>query len=166
MATLDVETRRNLPSILAVTSFVVGVTATLPALGRQTHDDGGIGAGAFFGTPSALHALDLTADQRHSVQSVLRTHTRALHQLAADDKAAKRAIEDRLLGPGDLSEQDLDPLVQQELEIRSELVRARVTTALDVRKELTPEQVEQVASLRDGFRVPTKRVRTNPMAPG
>src|SRR5262249_6443011 len=112
--------------------------------------DGGIGAGAFFGQPSTLYALDLSADQMRSVQAVLRTHGPALRRLAAEERAATRAIDDQRVGEGGVTEDALDAPARPELDTRSALTHERVATALAVRGALTPDQIREVASIRAG----------------
>jgi Spy/CpxP family protein refolding chaperone len=146
---MDATTKRNVRRVLTTGALALAAIASVPAFGRG-HGGGGIGGGAFLGEPPTLHAVDLTADQRDAVRSALWAHRTTLRQLAASDKAARHAIDDALLGPGELTPQGLEGVVQQELHAHDALIRERLTTALDVRKVLTPEQIGQVAALRAG----------------
>ena len=147
--------------------LVVAVVGSSTALGRAV-DRHGIGGGAFFGEPATLRVLDLTANQNHAIRLVLQTHWRSLRALAASDKAARHAIDDKLLETGDVATQDVEGLMQQELRMHDALTHERVATALAVRKVLTPDQILQVASIHAGveqLRAGTHRLATKPLAP-
>ena len=75
-----------------------------------------------------------------------------LAPLAANEKAAKQAIADKLEGTGTVTPQDLDALVQQESQARTALLRERLAAALDVRSVLTPDQIQKAATIRAGVK--------------
>ncbi len=52
----------------------------------------------------------------------------------------------RLLAPGNVSEADLAPLVQQEQALRTQLDELRLNNALQMRQVLTPQQLAQAAA--------------------
>jgi Spy/CpxP family protein refolding chaperone len=149
------------------TMLVVAVVGSSAALGRSV-DRHGIGGGAFFGEPATLRALDLTANQNHAIRLALQTHWRSLRALAASDKAARHAIDDKLLEAGDVTTQDVEGLIQEELRTHDALTHERVAAALDLRKALTPDQIRQVASIRAGvaqMHAGTHRLATKPLGP-
>ena len=147
--------------------LAVAVVGSAPALGRSV-DRHGIGGGAFIGEPGTLRALDLTANQRHAIRLALQTHSRSLGALAVSDKAVRHAIDDKLLGTGDVTEQDVEGLIQEELRTHDALTRERVAAALDVRKALTSEQIREVAAIRADvahMHAETHRLVPKPLAP-
>jgi Spy/CpxP family protein refolding chaperone len=148
--------------LVGAATFAVTLAAGAPASARSARD-AGIGGGAFFGAPQTLHALDLSGEQARAVRAVLQSHAQSLHRLAADERATKRAIEDKLVAPGPLTEHDLDGLLAQELQTRSALARERLVTAIAVRDQLTPAQIDRVASIREGLA--QARVHLRPFHP-
>jgi Spy/CpxP family protein refolding chaperone len=134
----------SIAKALVIVSLATAIVASAPAVARA----GGIGGGAFFGQPSTLHALDLTPGQTESVATILLAHRRMLRRLAHEEKAARRAIDDRLVGAGAVTPGELDVLVQHETETRDALTREQRATELAVRNTLTPEQIQKVASIR------------------
>jgi len=99
-----------------------------------------------------LHALDLSADQKQKVQDILTAHRTSLGPLVANERAAKQALADKLLGTGTVTPQDLDVLVQQESQARTALMRERLAAALQVRSILTSEQIRKAATIRAGMK--------------
>ena len=59
---------------------------------------GGGGRGAFPGGLHLLHALELNADQKQQVQAILKAHDPTLKQLPANERTAREAIADTMLG--------------------------------------------------------------------
>jgi len=145
---MDTAMACNLRRIVLVGVLAAGVVASSPGRGRALHRDGGIGGGAFFGEPGTLRVLDLNADQEEAVRLAWQMHSATLRQLAATDKAARHAIDDRLLARGEVTQQNLEGLVEQEIQAHGALTRERLATALDVRNALTPDQIQQVATIR------------------
>jgi Spy/CpxP family protein refolding chaperone len=152
--------RRIVTGGAAAALLAAAIVGGSTALARSTHD-GGIGGGAFFGEPRVLRALDLTGQQTRAVHAVLLAHGSSLHRLAADERVAKRAIGDKLVAPGPLTEGDVDGLLDQEVQARAALARERLATAIAVRDQLTPAQIAEVASIRDG--VAETRVHMRPL---
>jgi Spy/CpxP family protein refolding chaperone len=132
---------------LVTLPLATAILASSPGLVRAA----GIGGGAFFGQPSTLRALDLTSGQTRSVLAILQAHRPALRRLSHEERVAKRAIDDRLVGNGAVTPQDLDALVERENATRDALTRERLATELAVRNALTPEQIQKVASIRAGL---------------
>ena len=60
-------------------------------------------------------------------------------------RAVHEQIMARLLAPGSVSEADLTPLVQQEQALRAQLDEQRLSSALQMRQVLTPQQLAQAA---------------------
>jgi len=95
-----------------------------------------------------LRTLDLTADQKQAVKDVMSNHRARMQTLAANERAAREAIASRLYGTATVTQQDLDPLVQQAAQARTDRVRERLAVALEIRALLTPAQIEKASTVR------------------
>jgi len=109
---------------------------------------GGYGRGLLPGGGRLLHALDLSADQKEKVQDVLAAHGPKFHTLMANQKAARQAIADKLLGTGTVSQQDIDAAAQQASQAMSDVIHERLSVALEVRNILTPAQIQKAATIQ------------------
>ncbi len=134
-------------SIIAAGTLALAVAGGSRALAHGMGGDGGSGHGAFFGGGRMLHALDLRADQQQQVHDIMSAHRSTFAQLAANERASREAIADKLAGTAAVTLQDLDALLQQESQARTALMRARLATALEVRSVLDPGQIQKGASL-------------------
>jgi Spy/CpxP family protein refolding chaperone len=135
-------------TFLAAGTLALAVAGSSRAFG---HGMGGCDAG-LPGGRRVLHALALSADQKQGVHDILREHRPTLAQLRANEKAARQAIADKLLGTGTVTQNDLDALAQQESQARTALMRERLATALEVRKVLTPDQIQKAATIHAGMK--------------
>jgi len=109
---------------------------------------GGPGHGLLPGGGRLLDALDLSADQKEKVQDIFAAHAPRFHALMANQKAAKQAIADELLGAGTVSQQDVDAAAQQASQATTDLMHERLAVALEVRNILSPEQIQKAATIR------------------
>src|SRR5690242_653858 len=109
--------------ILIACTLALATASGALAFGHGMRGGGGCGHGGFLGGPRTLHALGLSADQKSQVQDIMAAHRPTLMQLAASERAAKQALADKLLGSGSVTQQDLDPAVQQEVQARTALMR-------------------------------------------
>ena len=82
-------------SFLAAGTLALAIASNSPAFGHGMHEHGA--CGALPGGGRMLQTLDLSADQKQKTQGILTAHRPTLAQLAATEKAAKRALGDRLL---------------------------------------------------------------------
>jgi len=139
-------------SILAAGTLALAVANGSGALAHGMRGGAGCGHGALLGGRRILHALDLSADQKQHVQDILAAHRPALSQGMANEKAAKQALGDKLLGTGAVTQQDLDALIQQEVQARTALMRERLAVALEVRNVLTADQIQKAATIRTGMK--------------
>ena len=139
-------------------TFLAAGTLALVVAGSSgafSHGMGGgdaCGHGGLPGGRRVLHALALSADQKQGVHDILREHRPTLAQLGANEMTARQAIADKLLGTGTVTQNDLDALVQKESKARTALMRERMATALEVRKVLTPEQIQKAATIHAGMK--------------
>jgi Spy/CpxP family protein refolding chaperone len=139
-------------TFLAAGTLALAVAGSARAFGHGMGGGDGCGHGGLLGGGRVLHALDLSADQKQGVRDIMGQHRPTLAQLRANEKTARQAIADKLLGAGSVTQQDLDPLLQQESQARTALMRERFATALEVRKVLTPEQIQKAATIRTGMK--------------
>ena len=144
------------------TIFTAGALALVIAAGTGAMGSGmpggggGCGHGGFAGGPRLLHALNLSADQKQQVQAILQAHRATFQQLAANERAARGAIADAMFGTNTVTQQALDPLVQQEAQARTALMNERLAVALQVRGVLTPDQIQKASTIHTGM----KQLRT------
>ena len=134
--------------IFTVGTLALAIASGSPALGHGMREHGFCDHGALLGGVRMLHALDLSADQKQHVRDILTTHRTTLAPLVANERVARQALADKLLGTGTVTPQDLDALVQQESQARTVLLRERLAAALEVRGVLTPEQIQKAATIR------------------
>ena len=145
-------TKSMTKTFLAAGTLALAVAGSSRAFGHGMGGGDGCGHGGLLGGGLVLHALDLSADQKQGVHDIFREHRPTLAQLGANERAARQAIADKLLGTGTVAQNDLDALVQQESQARTALMRERLATALEVRKVLTSEQIQKAATIRTGMK--------------
>ena len=139
-------------TFLAAGTLALTVAGSARAFGHGMGGGDACGHGGFLGGGRVLHALDLSADQKQGVRDIVSQHRPTLAQLRANERAARQAIAGKLLGTGSVTQQDLDPLLQQESQARTALMRERFATALEVRKVLTPDQIQKAATIHTGMK--------------
>ena len=139
-------------TFLAAGTLALAVAGSSRAFGHGMGGGDACGHGGLAGGRRVLHALALSADQKQGVHDILREHRPTLAQLGANEMTARQAIADKLLGTGTVTQNDLDALVQQESQARTALMRERMATDLEVRKVLTPEQIQKAATIHAGMK--------------
>jgi len=145
-------TKSMTKTFLAAGTLALAVAGSSRAFGHGMGGGDGCGHGGLLGGGRVLHALDLSADQKQGVHDIFREHRPTLAQLGANERAARQAIADELLGTGTVAQNDLDALVQQESQARTALMRERLATALEVRKVPTSEQIQKAATIHAGMK--------------
>ena len=144
-------------TIFTAGALALAIAAGTGAMGYgMPGGGGGCGHGGFAGGPRLLHALNLSADQKQQVQAVLQAHRATLKQLAANERTARGAIADAMFGTNTVTQQALDPMVQQEAQARTALMNERLAVALQVRGILTPDQIQKASTIHTGM----KQLRT------
>jgi Spy/CpxP family protein refolding chaperone len=142
------------------TIFTAGALALVIAAGTGAMGHGmpggGGGHGGFLGGPQLMHALNLSADQKQQVQAILQANRANFKQLATNERTAREAIADAMFGTNAVTQQALDPLVQQEAQARTALMNQRLAVALQVRGILTPDQIQKASTIHAGM----KQLRT------
>jgi len=106
-------TKSMTKTFLAAGTLALAVAGSSRAFGHGMGGGDACGHGGLLGGGRVLHALDLSADQKQGVRDIVSQHRPTLAQLRANERAARQAIADKLLGTGSVTQQDLDPLVQR-----------------------------------------------------
>ena len=143
-------------SVFAASALALALTSGSVAFGYGMRGGGGCGGGhgdgMLPGGGRLLHALDLSADQKEKAQDIFAAHGPRFHALMANQKAARQAIADKLLGAGAVSQQDVDAAVLQASQATTDLMHERLAVALAVRNILSPEQIQKAATIRSGMK--------------
>ena len=140
-------------SVLAAGTLALTVATCPPAFAHGMRGGaGGCSHGALLGGGRVLHALGLTADQKQKVRDIMTAHRPTLTQLAANERAARQALTDKLGSTGTVTQQDLDTLAQQEAQARTALMHERLAAALEVRGTLTSDQIQKAATIHAGMK--------------
>jgi Spy/CpxP family protein refolding chaperone len=113
-----------------------GVVAAQPMEGGWHH-----GAGMEF-----LYSLKLTDAQKQQVHQIVEAARAQAKPVMTQMHTLHEQIITQLLTAGS-TEADIQALVQQEEQLRNQLDSARVTTALQIRGLLTPDQLTQASTL-------------------
>jgi Spy/CpxP family protein refolding chaperone len=102
--------------------------------------------------PALLQGVKLTDDQRKQVREILKTNHKTFFSLFDQLRTANQALADRLVSPGSVTEQDLQPLVDQVMTVRRDIVSQGLKVVLQVRQVLTPEQLAKAAEVKAKMR--------------
>jgi Spy/CpxP family protein refolding chaperone len=98
--------------------------------------------------PLLMQAGDLSDEQRAQIDTILQGQRAALEPQFTALSSLNRQLGDKLLSPGDLSQDDVAALVQQIVDARAALIQNGIKVALQVRGVLTSDQLAKVASAR------------------
>ena len=139
-------------TIFTAGALALVIAAGTGAMGHGMPGGGGWGHGGFAGGPQLLHALNLTADQKQQVQAIFQAHRPTFKQLAANERTAREAIADAMLGTNAVTQPALDALVQQEAQARTALMSERLAAAIQVRGVLTPDQIQKASTIHTGMK--------------
>ena len=122
----------------------------------------GMGAGSMMGPggmdgpammlPLLLRSANLTDEQEAQVQKIMADRRAQTRALVREMRAGQAALLDKLFAAGDLKVGDLKPELDRLTRAREQLMDHAVTTALDIRKVLTPEQLARTAKIKDRMR--------------
>jgi Spy/CpxP family protein refolding chaperone len=102
--------------------------------------------------PALLQGVGLTDDQQKRVRDVLKANHKTLFPLFDQLRTANEALADRLTSPDSVTEQDLQPLVDQVMTVRRNIVSQGLKVVLQVRQILTPEQLAKAAEVKAKMR--------------
>ena len=117
------------------------------------HDQMLIGDDPGLMLPALLQGVGLNDDQKKQVQEILKTNRATLFSLFGQLRTANQALADKLISTGPLTKQDLQPLLDQVVKVRGEIMSHGLDVALQVRGLLNQDQlakaVEVKAKMRD-----------------
>ena len=135
---------------------VTGVIASVPAYAGPHGGPmgggpgfGGMGDGPGMVLPLILRHADLTADQQTQVRQIMDANRQQLHALFDQLHAANDALLNKLLSPGALQAEDLQPQLQHIAQLRQQLMQQGLNNALAIRALLKSDQLAKVAQVKD-----------------
>ena len=102
--------------------------------------------------PLLLRSANLTDEQEAQVQKIMADRRAQTRALVREMRAAQGALLDKLFTAGDVKADDLKPEMDRLTRTRMQLMDHALTTALDIRKVLTPEQLARTAKIKDRMR--------------
>src|SRR5207247_986339 len=102
--------------------------------------------------PLLLRSANLTPEQEAQVQKIMADQRAQTRALVREMRAGQAALLDKLFAAGDPKVDDLKPELDRLTRARQQLMDHAVTTALDIRKVLTPEQLARAAKIKDRMR--------------
>jgi Spy/CpxP family protein refolding chaperone len=94
-----------------------------------------------------LKQLNLTPDQQTKVHEIMASNFAEAKPLMKQLGDIHEQIADKLMSSGPVSSSDIEPLQQQENQIHQELDEQMLSTALQIRGLLTPEQLIKASDL-------------------
>lgn len=141
--------RRTLVAVgLAVALGVPGVAAA----SSQSITDPRNGLVSGRTLPILLRSAHLTPDQRTQVQAILAARRPGIRTLIREVQQAQDELADRLLGPGPLQMNDVQPQLAKISKIRDRLLQESAQITIEIRGVLTPEQIARAGLTKDKLR--------------
>ena len=118
--------------------------------------------------PALLQGVGLSDDQKKQIEEILKTNRTALFTLFGQLRTANQALADKLISTGPLTKADLQPLMDQVMKVRGDIMSHGLDVALQVRGLLSQDQltkaVEVKAKMRD-LRNQMRQLLGEPEAP-
>ena len=99
--------------------------------------------------PMLLRGAHLTPDQESRVKAIVEAHRATFRSVSEQLRTAQEEMASKLLGTAAVKADDLAPAVQRIAQLREQLLREAMATALEVRAVLTPEQIAKVAQTHE-----------------
>ena len=99
-----------------------------------------------------LQHLDLSETQQTNIEVIRAAHQENLSGLKSDLKEARQEVMDQLLGETDVVAGDFATLQADLNQIRAALFDELLAMGLEIRAELTPEQLVEAAALVEEIR--------------
>ncbi|HUE31004.1 MAG TPA: periplasmic heavy metal sensor [Verrucomicrobiae bacterium] len=143
--------RTMILAAVAASTLGLATVHARPRLGMGMMGPGGMDGPAMM-LPLLLRSANLTDEQQTQVHKIMadrRAQTRALFR---EMRTAQGALLDKLFTPGDLKADDLKSEMDRLTRTKMQLMDHALTTALDIRKVLTPEQLARTAKIKDRMR--------------
>jgi Spy/CpxP family protein refolding chaperone len=127
---------RQLMMAAGVALAVSGVALAQP-MGGEFHHGGGM---------EFLHGLNLTDAQKAQMQQIHKAGWAQLKSIMTQMRSVHEQIVNRMLAAGDVTAEDLAPLVTQEEALRNQMDSLHLSQTLQMRSVLTREQLAQAAA--------------------
>jgi Spy/CpxP family protein refolding chaperone len=97
----------------------------------------------------ALRAAALTPTQQKQIHDIMAASRTTSDPLMQQMHSIRDQIADKLLSSGSVSAADLAPLLAQQTAIQQQLDSQMISTAIQIRGVLTPDQLSRVASVNE-----------------
>jgi Spy/CpxP family protein refolding chaperone len=142
--------------IITTTMLAVALLAAAPhamAFGRRggpafLAGPGGHGGPGGPGGPLRLLLSQMTPDQRQQVRQVLAADRASMRDTLKALHDAHEALADKMFSAGDVTQADLQPLVQKIAALHQQLLDHGTKVMLQVRAVATPDQLAKAAATR------------------
>ena len=102
--------------------------------------------------PALLQGVGLTDDQKTQIQNILKTNRATLFPLFGQLRTANQALADKLISTGTVTKSDLQPLMDQVMKVRGEIMSHGLDVALQVRGLLSQDQLTKAVDVRTKMR--------------
>ena len=109
--------------------------------------------------PMLLQGVGLTDDQKKQVRDILKADHATLFGLFGQLRTANQALADKLVSTGPVTQQDLQPLVDQVMKVRGDIVNHGLQVVLQVRGLLTADQLAKAADVKTKMRALRAQMR-------
>jgi Spy/CpxP family protein refolding chaperone len=109
--------------------------------------------------PMLLQGVGLTDDQKKQVRDIMKADHATLFGLFEQLRTANQALADKLVSAGPLTQQDLQPLVDQVMKVRGDIVNHGLKVVLQVRGLLTADQLAKAADVETKMRALRAQMR-------
>jgi hypothetical protein len=106
-----------------------------------------------------LQGVGLTDDQKKQIRDILKADHAALFALFEQLRTANQALADKLVSTGPVTQQDLQPLVDQVMKVRGDIVNHGLKVVLQVRGLLTADQLAKAADVKTKMRALRAQMR-------
>jgi hypothetical protein len=116
------------------------------------HDQMLIGDDPGLMLPALLQGVGLNDDQKKQVQEILKTNRATLFSLFGQLRTANQALADKLISTGPLTKQDLQPLLDQVVKVRGDIMSHGLDVALQVRGLLNQDQLAKAVEVKTKMR--------------
>src|SRR6202167_4426485 len=97
----------------------------------------------------ALRAAALTPAQQKQIHDIMEASRTTSDPQTQQLRSIRDQIADKLLSSGSVSAPDLAPLLAQQTAIQQQLDNQMISTAIQIRGVLTPDQLSRVASVNE-----------------
>ena len=109
---------------------------------------GGGGHGGGPGMPLRLVLKQMSPAQRQQVRQIFVTERGTMRDTLKQLHDAHQALADKMLGPGPLTQADIDPYVQKIATLHQQLLQNGTAVMLKVRAVATPQQLANAATAK------------------